>query len=784
VRGIFKITLASLIAALACTGIIYAATTVGTNISTTGTLSVTASTTLNGVEYGWPSSDGSANQVLTTNSSGVLSWSTASGGSGSLNYGAAGAIPFYSSAGTTATGTTNSLLYWDDTNARLGIGTTTPASELEVVGNAIFTEKESLSDTSLTSVGASGSWQVTGDCADTTGDITCTYSTGTGTITQTSANMAVAPVGDVYYRVETNIGTFTNDPVVWVESTGGMIAGGADDKIATPNVAGDGYGLTFLSASSPTDFVLTVTLDNSGGADVIRIDDIFLKREVISLPSNADATIRGNLAVIGSSEQGDVWSDFGTVEIFGQCDVAPAGKGCNALYVEQKLTETTGSQLVATNFYPQLQLEADSGTHTFVSDVHNTTAGIRFGAAGDYVIPTLGGHWFGFSDVGGQSGTVTSNANVYAMKLGDADRVADASASCTGQAGTGTYTFTDYRTLWIDEGDDLCNGVTTIASGIWVDEVHIGSTNYGIVLDGEDSVAGGIAFGDDQDAELFYLASSDALVTNKTLGTNPTDGSTTGLNATGYENYWGYNRTLADDGDGACDTRDDVADGSVDCILLPDPTNAGFVTITSTTGNHASFNIGSTGVVFPIYSELNVSASKKLTQANILALNGTPIEIAPATGGAFLKVNSVVIEVTPTATGYVEPSAPDDLALVYDTGSGSQIMSLDATPVLVSSAGGTFEMHAAYPVQHSAVIGDYGKNIAIKNIGNQYTCAGTCGTIQVTVYYTVVSPNKVVFTDQCDGSSGFVCVYTESSRTVIHNDLGASKNFNIQMWSN
>ena len=40
-----KITLTSLIAALACTGIIYAATTVGTNISTDGTLSVTGAST-------------------------------------------------------------------------------------------------------------------------------------------------------------------------------------------------------------------------------------------------------------------------------------------------------------------------------------------------------------------------------------------------------------------------------------------------------------------------------------------------------------------------------------------------------------------------------------------------------------------------------------------------------------------------------------------------------------------------------------------------------------------
>ncbi|MBI2669802.1 MAG: hypothetical protein HYX20_01480 [Candidatus Yanofskybacteria bacterium] len=45
-------------------------------------LTVTGSTTFNGVAYGWPSADGSANQRLTTNGSGTLSWATVTGGGG------------------------------------------------------------------------------------------------------------------------------------------------------------------------------------------------------------------------------------------------------------------------------------------------------------------------------------------------------------------------------------------------------------------------------------------------------------------------------------------------------------------------------------------------------------------------------------------------------------------------------------------------------------------------------------------------------------------------------
>ncbi len=101
-----------------------------------GTLSV-STTTFNSITYGWPSADGANGQVLTTDGSGSLSWTTSSGGSGSLNYGIAGSIPFYSSAGTTATGTTNALLYWNDTTARLGIGTSSPYARLSVVGETV-----------------------------------------------------------------------------------------------------------------------------------------------------------------------------------------------------------------------------------------------------------------------------------------------------------------------------------------------------------------------------------------------------------------------------------------------------------------------------------------------------------------------------------------------------------------------------------------------------------------------------------------------------------------------
>lgn len=94
-------------------------TTIGPNISTTGTLSVTNTTTFNGVSYGWPSTDGTNGQTLTTSGAGVLSWSNIST--------------------TTAGGWTDSAsnVILASTTDYVGIGTTTPYAKLSVVGEIV-----------------------------------------------------------------------------------------------------------------------------------------------------------------------------------------------------------------------------------------------------------------------------------------------------------------------------------------------------------------------------------------------------------------------------------------------------------------------------------------------------------------------------------------------------------------------------------------------------------------------------------------------------------------------
>jgi len=69
-----------------------------------------------------------ANKVLTTNASGVATWQTAAGGA--TPGGTTGFVQFNDGSIFAATST----FYWDNTNARLGIGTTAPKTKLDVAG--------------------------------------------------------------------------------------------------------------------------------------------------------------------------------------------------------------------------------------------------------------------------------------------------------------------------------------------------------------------------------------------------------------------------------------------------------------------------------------------------------------------------------------------------------------------------------------------------------------------------------------------------------------------------
>ncbi len=79
------------------------------------------------ITYTLPLNDGNDGQVLTTNGTGDLSWNTPVSGSGYPTR-----VAFWAGSKLLSS---NSDLYWDNINFRLGLGTATPNQQLELTGN-------------------------------------------------------------------------------------------------------------------------------------------------------------------------------------------------------------------------------------------------------------------------------------------------------------------------------------------------------------------------------------------------------------------------------------------------------------------------------------------------------------------------------------------------------------------------------------------------------------------------------------------------------------------------
>ncbi|MCK6462992.1 MAG: tail fiber domain-containing protein [Candidatus Pacebacteria bacterium] len=150
---------------------------VGASASFASTLTVSASTTFNGVEYKWPFSDGTANQVLATNGAGGLSWTTVSGGSGASDF------IFATNYGVTVAATSSPVwlqnsLYASSTSVFQGLAT---------FGNASTTQLSVTGPAYLTSLGqgwlhtAGGTNALTSSTSPTVAYLTATSSAATST---------------------------------------------------------------------------------------------------------------------------------------------------------------------------------------------------------------------------------------------------------------------------------------------------------------------------------------------------------------------------------------------------------------------------------------------------------------------------------------------------------------------------------------------------------------------------------------------------------------------------
>jgi hypothetical protein len=135
------------------------------------------------------------------------------------------------------------------------------------------------------------SWDVVGDFDDTGGAAVYTDSTNSGTLTQTSANMAIAGiVGGRWYRFEYDIVTPSGDVAFQITTA---FAATAQSLSMT---AGTNKTLDFKAKATPGDFVISGT-STSGAAT---LDNVSLK-EIIG----GDLQVHGDLEVGGTIRLGE-----------------------------------------------------------------------------------------------------------------------------------------------------------------------------------------------------------------------------------------------------------------------------------------------------------------------------------------------------------------------------------------------------------------------------------------------------------------------------------------------
>lgn len=126
----------------------------------------------------------------------------------------------------------------------------------------------SLGSESLSEVGFAthANWDTTGDFDDTGGDAAYTHSTGVGTLTQTSANLAIAVTADRWYQFDYTVSGVSGDPAATITT-------GVADAAVTLDLTAGAKSVIFHSNASTGDFVISAT-STSGG---FTIDDVSLK---------------------------------------------------------------------------------------------------------------------------------------------------------------------------------------------------------------------------------------------------------------------------------------------------------------------------------------------------------------------------------------------------------------------------------------------------------------------------------------------------------------------------
>jgi hypothetical protein len=135
------------------------------------------------------------------------------------------------------------------------------------VNPAATAGSESLSEGNFT---AHDKWSTSGDFAWSSGTMVFTKSTGSGQITQTTGNMAVAPVGNVVYKFTYDLTSANPGNLSAFITTGIPLSAPISLALGTGNV------VYFVSTGSPGNFVIGGSGSTSGGT--FTLDNVSLKQ--------------------------------------------------------------------------------------------------------------------------------------------------------------------------------------------------------------------------------------------------------------------------------------------------------------------------------------------------------------------------------------------------------------------------------------------------------------------------------------------------------------------------
>lgn len=137
-----------------------------------------------------------------------------------------------------------------------------------------------------------------------------------------------------------------------------------------------------------------------------------------------------------------------------------------------------------------------------------------------------------------------------------------------------------------------------------------------------------------------------------------------------------------------------------------------------------------------------LTAVVDVNNAEIKALAGTPIELIAAPGsGKIVIVDSLSLFLDYSGGALAEPSAPDDLAIEYDNGTGEQIATWDSTGFITGTADGFITIvpgnlgAGATAVTTSANVN---KNVVLLNTGGDYTGVSSTSEIRVIAKYRIL----------------------------------------------